>query len=116
MNRFTAQRLCFLFLFFLTLVFSASAQTQENNPARQNAPTTSAADESFTLNITESRTSETNYERSTQVEAGGTQNTAAVEVRVGAAVRAQNMVITLRGITGNVRFRASLEKIRRLLD
>jgi len=113
MNRFTAQRLCFLFLFFLTLTFSANGQ-QENNPARQNTPTTS--DESFILNITESRTSETNYERSTQVEAGGLQNKAAVEVRVGAAVRAQNIVITLRGITGNVRFRSSLEKIRRLLE
>lgn len=113
MNRFAAQKLCFLFLFFLTLTFSASGQ-QENNPARQNAPTT--ADETFTLNITESRKIETNYERSTQVETGGGQNGAAVEVGVGATVRAQNIVITLRGITGNVRFRASLEKIRRLLE
>ncbi|HVE57236.1 MAG TPA: hypothetical protein VNB22_10440 [Pyrinomonadaceae bacterium] len=112
MNRLTAQRLCFLFLFLLTLTFSANGQ-QENNPVPRNTPET--ADESFTLNITESRTSETNYERSTQVETGGVQNGTAVEVRVGAGVRAQNIVITLRGITGNVRFRATLEKIRRLL-
>jgi hypothetical protein len=113
MNRFTAQGLCFLFLSFLTLTFSASGQ-QENTAARQNAPPTS--DESFSLNISESRTSETNYERSTQIEFGGVQNGPAVEVHVGATVRAQNIVITLRGITGDVRFRASLEKIRRLIQ
>ena len=101
-----------LFLFLLTLTFSANGQ-QENNPVPRNTPET--ADESFTLNITESRTSETNYERSTRVEVGR-RDESAVFVGVGAAVQAQKIVITLRGITGDVRFRASLEKIRRLLE
>lgn len=112
MNRFAAHRLWFFVLFLSALVFSASAQ--DSNPADKNKSTT--ADEKFTLNITENRVSETNYERSTKVEVGSAQNERAVEVRVGAEVRAQNIVITLRGITGNVRFRASLEKIRRLLE
>lgn len=112
MNRLTAQRLCFSGLFLAALSLSANAQ--ETGAAGKNKSAT--ADENFTLNITESRVSETNYERSTQVEVGGAQNERAVEVRVGAAVGAQNIVITLRGITGNVRFRASLEKIRRLLE
>ena len=111
MNRLTAQRSCFFLLFLLAFTYAANAQ--DNNTADKNKQTT--ADENFTLNITESRVTETNYERSTQVEIGGAQDNSAVEVRVGATVRAQNIVITLRGVTGNVRFRASLEKIRRLL-
>lgn len=110
MNHFTVQRLCFLILFFLMLVCTANGQ--KTNPADKERQTT--VDESFTLNITESRTSETNYERSTQVEVGGAPNEKPLVVRVGATVQAQNIVITLRGITGNVRFRASLEKISRL--
>lgn len=110
MNRLTAQKWCFSVLFLLTLGLAASAQ--DNKPADKNKTTT---DENFTLNITESRVTETNYERSTEVEIGAS-NDSAVEVRAGATVRAKNIVITLRGITGNVRFRASLEKIRRLLE
>lgn len=108
MNRLTAQGLCFFVLFLLAFAVEASAQ--ENNTADQNKQT--VTDETFTLKIVESRVSEANYERSTQVEL----DEKAVEVRVGATVRAQNIVITLRGVTGNVRFRASLEKIRRLLE
>jgi hypothetical protein len=112
MNRFTAQNSCFLILFFLVLAYTASGQETRKNIS---ADKPVSADESFTLNITESRTSETNYERSTRVEVGR-RDESAVFVGVGAAVQAQKIVITLRGITGDVRFRASLEKIRRLLE
>lgn len=111
MNRLTAQGLCFFVLFLLASGVSANAQ--ETNTADKNKQT--VTDETFTLNITESRVTETNFERSTQA-AIGTENNSSVQVRVGANVRAQNIVITLRGITGNARFRASLEKIRRLLE
>ncbi|MGC2238896.1 MAG: hypothetical protein WA584_22260 [Pyrinomonadaceae bacterium] len=98
MNGFTAQRFGLFVLFFLAFAFTADAQDKTQ------------ADENFTLNITDERITETNYERSTQVEAGDDKT--GVTVRVGASVRAPNITLTLRGITGNVRFRASLEKIR----
>lgn len=97
------QRSAFVVLFFLSSFVAANAQNQ----------TRMTADENFTLNIDEERVTETNYERSTRVEvADGSKN---LEVGVGAAVGAQKITITLRGITGNVRFRASLEKISRLI-
>lgn len=110
MNRLTAQKAAFFTLFFLLLVISANAQ-EEKTPAKTTGQVT--ADESFTLNISESRINETNYERSTDVRIGANNQTG-VEVQVGATVRARNITINLRGVTGNVRFRASLEKIRRL--
>jgi hypothetical protein len=98
MNCFTAQRFGLFVLFFLAFACAADAQDKTR------------ADENFTLNINEERITESNYERSTQVETGDDKT--GVTVRVGVSVRAQNITLTLRGITGNVRFRASLEKIR----
>ena len=89
-------------LLFLALACFANAQDK------------SEADEDFTLNITEERSTETNYERSTAVELGDAENN--FSVRVGALVRAQTIDITLRGITGRVRFRASLEKLSRVFE
>jgi hypothetical protein len=89
-----------------SLIFSADARGQN-----QTAPTT-AADEDFELNINDSRTTETNYKRSTNVEI----NEANVSVGVGASVQAQRIDLFLRGVTGRVRFRASLEAIRRRIE
>lgn len=100
MNVFTAQRFSLFVLVFLALACAANAQE--------------TADEDFTLNITEERVTETNYERSTQVEVGD--NKSGVSVRVGASVSAQTITLTLRGITGNVRFRASLEKVKQAIE
>lgn len=89
-----------------SLIFAPDARGQ--NPTQP----TENADEDFELNIDESRTTESNYERSTNVEV----NHANVSVGVGASVRAQRIEILLRGVTGRVRFRASLEAIRRRLE
>lgn len=89
-----------------SLIFSADARGQNSTAPRD------TADEDFELNIDESRTTETNYERSTSVEL----NNANVSVGVGASVRAQKIDIVLRGVTGRVRFRASLEAIRRRIE
>lgn len=97
---------------FMRIVFgllsACSAAAQSDSTAR------TSADENFRLNISESRVAETNYERSTSVElsAADRQN-AAVFVRVGAAASAEKIEIVLRGVTGDVRFRASLEALRR---
>ncbi|MDQ3800042.1 MAG: hypothetical protein M3384_11355, partial [Acidobacteriota bacterium] len=74
--------------------------------------TTTTADEDFELNIGESRTTENDYRRSTGVEI----NRANVSVGVGAAVSARRIDLLLRGVTGSVRLRASLEAIRRRIE
>lgn len=91
-----------------SLIFSAGARGQ--NPTAPKPSET--ADEDFELNIDDSRTTETNYKRSTNVEI----NRANVSVGVGAAVSAQRIDLFLRGVTGRVRFRASLEAIRRRIE
>lgn len=102
MNSFTARRFGLFALFFLALACAANAQDK------------TTADENFILNITGERVAETNFERSTAVEIGD--GASGVEVRVGVSANAENITLTLRGITGNVRFRASLEKINRLIQ
>jgi hypothetical protein len=97
-------------LFVAALTFAADARAQ--NPSATPTENKVTADENFDLNITESRTTETNYERSTSIEI----NNASVSVGVGAAVRAQRIDILLRGVTGTVRFRASLERLRRRVE
>jgi hypothetical protein len=94
-------------LFAASLIFSGDARGQN-----QTAPTNDAANEDFELNIGESRTTESNYKRSTNVEI----NQANVSVGVGATVQAQKIDLFLRGVTGRVRFRASLEAIRQRIE
>jgi len=104
MNCRTARIFGFLVLFLLSsAVLTASAQDKNQT----------SADEDFTLNITEERAVETSYERSTAVAVGDAETN--LTVRVGTSVSAQTINITLRGITGNGRFRASLEKITRVI-
>ncbi|HEX9960926.1 MAG TPA: hypothetical protein VGB00_08340 [Pyrinomonadaceae bacterium] len=90
-----------------SLIFSGDARGQN-----QTAPATDAADEDFELNIGESRATESNYKRSTGVEINETN----VSVGVGATVQARKIDLLLRGVTGRVRFRASLEAIRRRIE
>ncbi|HEX8249586.1 MAG TPA: hypothetical protein VF599_15520 [Pyrinomonadaceae bacterium] len=91
-----------------SLIFSAGVRGQNQTPAPNET-----ADEDFELNIADSsRTTETNYRRSTGVEISGS----SVTVGVGATVSAQKIDLFLRGVTGRVRFRASLEAIRRRIE
>ena len=69
----------------------------------------STADENFKLNIVDERYNETDFFRSTNVELRAANG---LTVQAGVAVRAANINIFLRGITGDVRFHASLDRIR----
>jgi hypothetical protein len=89
------------------LLFSCLAMGQTDSVAR------TSADENFRLNISESRVSESNYERSTSVEVSSNNRQNAVFVRVGATATAEKIAIVLRGVKGDVRFRASLDALRR---
>lgn len=93
-----------------SLIFLSDARGQQQQ--NQNTTTSETADESFELNINDSRTTESDYRRATSVEI----NEANVSVGVGVSVRAQKIDLTLRGVTGTVRFRASLEAIRRRIE
>lgn len=89
--------------FFCLLVFASNIFGQE----KENQ---TAANEDFKVNITNKRVTETNYESKVEV-ALNSQTRPAVTVNVGAAVRAEQITLTLKNIFGDVRFRGSLEKI-----
>lgn len=114
-----------LFLFAGTAAISA-AQTNDsrNNQTPNTAPTTTAdaqstnrtnADETFDLNITERRINEHDFEASTSVEAGE-ETARGLLLRVGVAVRADEINVLLRNVRGRVRFRASLERVLERLN
>lgn len=85
--------------------------------ARAQAQTAPAGDqptqnEDFELNITERRITETPFRRSTQAEL----NEQDVRLQVGVGASAGRIDVVLRGVTGRVRFHASLESLRRRLS
>ncbi|HKP72627.1 MAG TPA: hypothetical protein VJT82_06800 [Pyrinomonadaceae bacterium] len=91
-------------------------------PAQTNAPGTttttgaqSNADENFELNITERRITERDFFASTSVGAGE-ESAHGLSLRVGVAVGASEIDVLLRNVVGRVRFRASLDALRRVLD
>jgi hypothetical protein len=103
MHGFTARKFAFLAVFLPSLVSLAAAQDKDRT-----------ADENIDLNIVEERLSETRFERSTAIEAtAGDKN---LTVRVGVGVSADSVTLTLRGIAATGRFRASLEKITRVIE
>jgi len=106
--RHNAARTFYTIAFGLLLLVSASGQSNSAAPV--------SANENYELNIGESRVVESNYERSTSVELSTDRRKASVTVRVGAAVFAEKIEIVLRGVTGNVRFRASLDALRRRIE
>lgn len=64
--------------------------------------------EEFDLNIVERRITERDFERSLDADIDAND----FRLRVGAGVEARQIDLVLRGVTGRVRFRASLESIR----
>ena len=97
-------------LFFAALLIFSVAVRAQDTGAKKDAATT--ANEDYELKIGESRKTETDYVRSTAVAV----NQSNVSVGVGAEVRARQIDVLLRGVTGRVRFRASLESLRRRLE
>jgi hypothetical protein len=73
------------------------------------------ADEDFDLNIVERRITEPDFFASTEVSAGEA-TARGLNLRVGVAVGAERIDVLLRNVRGHVRFRASLDALRRVLD
>lgn len=108
------------------LVITASAvvtlaQGEQNNAAgaAARAPSQSAAsdseartnaDETFELNITERRITQRDFAASTSVEAGE-ESARGLNLRVGVAVGAESIDVLLRNVRGQVRFRATLDRV-----
>ncbi|HEX8422557.1 MAG TPA: hypothetical protein VF634_04055 [Pyrinomonadaceae bacterium] len=94
-----------------------------NAPARRIAPPAISGaqqaganvDENFELNIAERRITEQDFFASTAIEteAGEAHG---LSLRVGVAVGASEIDVLLRNVRGSVRFRASLDVLRRVLD
>jgi trimethylamine:corrinoid methyltransferase-like protein len=93
---------------------TSNASPATNTAAAQSANRTSA-DETFELNITERRINERDFEASTSVEAGE-ETARGLLLRVGVAVRADEINVLLRNVRGRVRFRASLERVLERLN
>lgn len=74
-----------------------------------------AADETFDLNIPERHITEKDFQASTSLEIA-TGNAKDIKVQVGVSVRASEIDVTLRNVTGRVRFRGSLQSILNLLQ
>ena len=90
--------------FFTMLVFAANAFGQQKTEDQ------TTADENFKVNITDKKIVETDYESKVELNVNS-ENQPNVSVNVGAAVRAEQITVTLKNVFGDVRFRGSLEKI-----
>jgi hypothetical protein len=89
--------------------------TQTPSSSRSLIPARSEADEDFDLDITERRITELNFFASTEVSAGD-EAARGLALRVGVEVGAGRIDVLLRNVRGHVRFRASLDALRRVLD
>ena len=115
-----AQRFALACFILAVLIVCAVAQTntrarrvQPPAPAPAPAQTQINVDEDFELNIAQRRITEHDFFASTSIAIGDEQNPV---LRVGVALGAQEIDVLLRNVRGRVRFRASLDQIRRMLD
>ena len=118
-------RLSLILFLFAGMAAIAAAQTNDsrNNETSTVSPATTAAqstnrtsaDETFELNITQRRITERDFEASTSVEAGE-ETARGLLLKVGVAVRADEINVQLRNVRGRVRFRASLERVLERLN
>ena len=97
----------------------AAAQTPAAGPRpRQTAPPEqragTSADEDFDLNIAERHITEPDFHAETAVEAGD-EAARGLNLKVGVAVRAEQIDVLLRNVQGHVRFRANLDPVLRRL-
>jgi hypothetical protein len=119
------RRSCAAAFICAALCVAAAAQQQRSLPppdATESrvavAPTTNAqsnVNENFELNIGERRITERDFFASTAIEAGES-SAHGLSLRVGVAVGASEIDVLLRNVQGRVRFRGSLEALRRVLD
>ena len=92
----------------------SSATTTPQQTASASEARTSA-DETFELNITERRITKSDFEASTSVEAGD-ESARGLDLRVGVTVGADSIDVFLRNVRGQVRFRATLERVLQRLN
>jgi hypothetical protein len=98
-------------------------ETTNNERARRVEPTANPVaqkagekvDESFELNIAERRITEHDFFASTAIETGA-DAAHGLSLRIGVAVGASEIDVLLRNVQGRVRFRGSLDALRRVLD
>jgi len=84
------------------------------SPSAQNAGAANV-DENFELNIAERRITERDFYASTAIETDGG-DSHGLSLRVGVGVGASEIDVLLRNVRGSVRFRGSLDVLRRILD
>lgn len=105
-NRNSIFRLIYGIIFCAAAGVNSLAQTSEKQVT---------ARESFDLNIVRERITETDFVRSTDVRLSD-ENNNGIKLEVGVGVRAEQINVLLRGITGRVNFRASLESIKQRIE
>ncbi|MDQ1557839.1 MAG: hypothetical protein QOD32_899 [Pyrinomonadaceae bacterium] len=84
-------------------------------PAAPATNTQANVDENFELNIAERRITERDFFASTSIETGEA-SAHGLSLRIGVAVGASEIDVLLRNVQGRVRFRGSLDALRRVLD
>lgn len=89
---------------------AASGTTVASQDTASNSEARTSADETFELNITERRITRRDFEASTSVEAGE-ESARGLNLRVGVALGAGSIDVLLRNVRGQVRFRATLERV-----
>jgi hypothetical protein len=94
---------------------SGARQPTAQQPRTRAGEARGEADEDFELNIVERRITEPDFFASTEVSAGDA-TARGLNLRVGVAVGAERIDVLLRNVRGHVRFRASLDALRRVLD
>lgn len=110
-----------LFVFAASSVMTSAQEEEEgsagdtaSDPSAQSASSNSEArtdaNETFELNITERRITRRDYEASTSVEAGE-ESARGLNLRIGVAVGADSIDVLLRNVRGQVRFRATLDRV-----
>ncbi len=99
-------------LFFISGVAQIPPTAQTVETHKQNQIT---ANENFELNIVQDRITEAKFERSTSVELKN-ESYGSLRVEAGAGVRGEQVNVFLRGITGRVTFRASLEPLQKRIE
>ena len=102
---------------FLIAAMSVAVAQNPTRPAglpQANKNSKVQADETFTLDIKEKHIQERDFHASTALEIGS-DDPSQVKVQVGVALTAATIDVTLRNVTGQVRFRGSLQSILDLL-
>ncbi len=96
------KQIIFVIAFSFIASIAAFAQIKTGNQT--------TADENFKLNITNKKVTEQSYESKVEVAVESETNPKVV-LNIGAGVKAETITLRLTNITGDIRFRGSLEKI-----